>query len=181
MTSFLLNWTGLDFAIAVILFLSALFGLIRGFVKEVISLIAWVAAFYAALKFAPDLDQLLHSAVPHTMTRYVVSVVIIFVAVVLLGCLVSKIIRSILKLTGFGFFDRLLGIVFGLVRGLVIATIVLVAIQATTYKNAPWVKQSQLAPYYEPAVTHFTAYLPQELRTASAVITHLAVLARSRA
>ena len=159
----LASWTGLDYAIAVIVFLSLLFGLMRGFVKEIISVIAWIAAFFAALKFAPDVDQLLQSAITNVIARYIVSVVLIFLVVVLAGCLFSKLIRALLKVTGFCFFDRLLGLIFGAIRGCLFVVILLVIVQATPSQSAAWVKKSALAPHFQPAVTQAATYLPKEI------------------
>lgn len=165
MSEIFAQWTGLDFAIAGIVFLSLLLGLIRGFIKEVVSLLAWIVAFFAAIHFSSDVSEWLSSAITNPVTRYVVAVILIFLAVIIAGCVVGKIIRALLKVTGFGFFDRLLGLIFGAARGVLFVTILLIGLSLTTHQEAGWVKSSQLAPSFAPLVQHFSAELPKEIKT----------------
>jgi membrane protein required for colicin V production len=164
MSAILSGFTGLDYAIIGVIFLSLLFGLIRGFTKEIISLAAWIAAFFAALKFSPEVDALLQSAITHPVTRYVVSIVLIFLAVIILGCILNKIIHALLKFTGFGFFDHLLGLIFGAARGVIFITIMLLALSLMPSQNAAWAKDSKLAPHFAPLVDRFSAELPADLK-----------------
>ncbi|MDP1574582.1 MAG: CvpA family protein [Coxiellaceae bacterium] len=181
--------TGLDYVIGGILFISLLLGLIRGFTKEIISLLAWIAAFFAAIKFSPDVDMMLHSVIPHAVTRYIVSIVLIFLVVLIAGCLLNKIIHAVLKFTGFGFFDRLLGLIFGGARGVIIVTIILLAISLMPSQNAAWVKESKLAPHFAPLVDHFSAELPADLKALKSaslmvrqlIATHYATVLRQAA
>lgn len=176
MSGLLSGLTGLDYAIVAILFFSLLFGLVRGFAKEVISLLAWVLAFFAALKFSPEVDDMLHSVITHPVSRYVVSLILIFFVVILLGCLVNKIVHAVLKFTGFGFFDRLLGLIFGLARGALIVTAVLLALSLMPAQNAVWAKDSKLSSHFSPLVNYFSAQLPTDLKalkSASLVVRQL--------
>ncbi|MCX7125869.1 MAG: CvpA family protein [Gammaproteobacteria bacterium] len=171
-----LNWNCLDYIIAGILLLSIIISFFRGFLCEAISLITWFLAFFAGLKFAPVVSALLHPLIKHEVTCYIVSVLLIFLIVLILGAIINKLVHSLERTSGLGFFDRLLGLVFGAARGFLFVTIILVAISASPDKDAPWMKQSQLVPYYKPLVTYFQALIPKEVRTVSSWIGRLTVL-----
>ena len=178
MSQIMSGFTTLDYVILALVVISLLFGVIRGFTKEIISLAAWILAFFAAIKFSPDVDAMLHSAITNPVTRYVVSMVLIFLLVIIAGCIVNKIIHAILKFTGFGFFDHLLGLIFGGVRGVVVVTIMLLAISLMPSQNAEWLKDSKLAPHFAPLVDHFSAELPDDLKalkSASLVVRQMLV------
>lgn len=164
MSQLLSGFTGLDYAIVGIIFLSLLFGLIRGFSKEIISLAAWVAAFFAALKFSPTVDNMLHATITNPVTRYVVALFLIFLVVIVIGCVLNKIVHAVLKFTGFGFFDHLLGLIFGAARGVIFVIVVLLAISLMPSQNAAWVKDSKLSPTFAPLVNYFSGQLPTDLK-----------------
>src|SRR3990167_3864598 len=165
-----MHFNTLDYIILGILFISIIVGLIRGFLREAISLATWFFAFIAALKFSPWVAELLHSAISHTMTRYAVSGLLIFIAVLIIGAIVSKLVHLLVSATGFGFLDRLLGFVFGAARGILCGTMMLLLIGASSYQNADWVKQSELAPHFQPIVAYFVPLLPKDLTSMAALV-----------
>lgn len=165
-----MHFNTLDFIILSILFISVIIGLIRGFVREAISLVTWFCAFIAALKFSPWVAELLHSAISHTMTRYIVSGLLIFIAVLIVGAMISKLVHLLISVTGFGFLDRLLGFIFGAARGILSGAVILLLIGASPYQNADWLKQSELAPHFQPIVTHFIPLLPKDLTSMAALV-----------
>jgi membrane protein required for colicin V production len=168
-----MHFNTLDFIILGILFLSVIIGLIRGFVREAISLATWFCAVIAALKFSPWVSELLHSAISHTMTRYIVSGFLIFVAVLIVGAIVSKLVHLLISVTGFGLLDRLLGFIFGAARGILSGVVVLLLIGASPYKNAEWMQQSALAPHFQPIVTYFVPMLPKDLSSMAALVNRI--------
>ena len=165
-----MHFNMLDYIFLGIIFISVIIGLVRGFVREAISLVTWFCAFIAALKFSPWVAELLHSAISHTMTRYIVAGFLIFVAVLIVGAIVSKLVHLLISVTGFGLFDRLLGFIFGAARGILSGAVILLLIGASPYQNADWVKQSQLAPHFQPIVTYFVPLLPKDLNSMAALV-----------
>lgn len=154
-----------DFIIIAILSFSVIIGLIRGFVREVISLITWFVAFVAAFKFSPMVADLFHATIAQTMTRFIVAGLLIFVVILIVGFIVNKLIHLLISITGFGFFDRLLGMIFGALRGALTVSVMLLLIGASTYKDADWMKQSTLSPHFQPIAKQFVPLLPTELKT----------------
>lgn len=172
------HWTSLDFIISALIVLSLLFGLIRGFAKELISVIAWVVALFCAIHYSATVAGWF-GFISNSSVRMAAAVIAIFVVVVLAGCLLSKLVRMALGLTGFGFFDRLLGLIFGAIRGGLFAVILLIVIPFTPAKDADTVKNSQLAPHFAPWVERFSAVLPKDMHelknTSAALLEQLAV------
>ncbi len=166
MSHFFANWNVFDCVIVGIIILSLIFGLFRGFVREIMSLVTWIAALFAAFRFSPRVSELLHSVISNDRTRDIVSVVLIFIIVMLIGFIATKLAHGFSEVSGLGFLDRLLGLVFGAARGVLLVVILLLIIQVTSYKNAAWVKQSQLAPYAQPVVTYFSTLIPDKIRNA---------------
>ena len=136
-----LNW--IDIALGGALIISALVGLMRGFLKEILSLIAWGVALYAAWILAEPVAK---------------------IGVLFLIGIVNLLISQVLKATGLGFLDRLLGLILGTVRGVLIGALVVFALKfmvGTPDKLAMW-KESQLAPYFESMATWGYQQLPAD-------------------
>ena len=111
----------LDWVFVVIILLSTLLGASRGMVREIFALVGWVAAFFVSLYCSADLAAVLpFQAHMGLMTRTFVSIVLIVIGCVFLAGLVGKILRSILASVSIGAEDRLLGCLFGFLRGLLI-------------------------------------------------------------
>ena len=143
-----LNWV--DWVIVVVLTLSTLLSLWRGFVREALSLLAWVVAYVAANIFADTLSAVLAGAIDNVTGRYIVSFVIIFVGVLILGNLVNAVMRRIIKLTGLSTLDRLLGTVFGFTRGLIVVLVaVFIAQELLPMQSQQGILESQIVPHLE--------------------------------
>lgn len=163
MSQLFLNWNAFDYIIAAILLLFVIIGLVRGLLRELISLVSWFFAFYAALKFAPDLSAgLMHSVISADKPRYIASAILIFLVVLIIGAIVNKLAHLLIDSTALGFLDKLLGLIFGAARGVLVVTIVLVAIQMTAYQTASWYKESVLSARFQPIIAQFIPMLPKE-------------------
>ena len=120
--------TGADIVILVIIGISALLSLVRGFIKEALSLVTWIAAFWVSLAFTDRAADLLANWVSLPSARAALAFAGLFVAVLLLGGLVNYLIGQLVRKTGLGGTDRMLGMVFGVLRGvMVVAVLVLLA------------------------------------------------------
>lgn len=164
------NW--IDYIILAVFFLSIFVGFARGFLKEIISLGTWVAAFLIASKFASPLAEHFagasnaaaqsafgNSAMGATavqslsMLSIVISFIVIFMGVLFVGSMLGYIVTNVASGTGLGLINRLLGAVFGGARGYVITVILIFIAQLTPLGFQPVWGQSQLVPPFEPAVT----------------------------
>src|SRR6185312_1908576 len=142
-----MNW--LDGIILVILGLSVLIGLMRGLVAELLSLVIWVAAFWLAALFGPDVAALFDNAISLPVARICLGYAICFFGVLLLGAIVRFAARKLIWSTGLTGIDRLLGVLFGFVRGVLVVTIMVFLVGLTAVTREPWWQQSSLLPQFQ--------------------------------
>lgn len=142
-----MNWT--DYAIIALLAVSCIVGLVRGLLREVISLVSWIAAVWLAWTFGSALEPHLGGALQDAAVRPWAARVIIFAAVLLVGAGIGAIVTHFVRLSIFSSLDRLLGLVFGLLRGGVVLGVLAMGCHALRLHEEPWYRQSTLAPYAE--------------------------------
>jgi membrane protein required for colicin V production len=162
-----LNW--LDFVLILILGISAVCGLAKGFARLVIGLLATVAGFLCGLWFYGSAAGFLLPYVSHKGIANFIGFFLIFLGVVLLGTLAGQLLGLLLKWVGLSWLNRLMGGVFGLLRGLVFAIALVLALLAFSPNPPPRsVVQSRIAPYLIDAA-HICANLaPREVRDRAA-------------
>lgn len=152
-----MNW--IDFAIIGVIAISTIISLIRGFVKEAISLAVWAAAFFISSQFYADLAVFL-THFQDTLVRNAVAIAILFVTTLVLGGLVNYLIARLVQFTGLSGTDRALGAVFGLLRGGLIVSAALFFMDAfTPVSNAQWWQASMLIPEFSIIIEWFFEYL----------------------
>jgi len=154
--------TTIDWVLLAVLVLSLLVGLWRGLVFELLSVLGWVAAFFLAQWFAPDVATLLPMASASQPTRYAAAFVLTFIVSVFVAGLLASIVRKMVAAVGLRPVDRVLGAVFGVVRGLVLLLAVAVAIDMTPLKDSPWWQESTGAPVLSAALKGLKPALPEQ-------------------
>ncbi len=158
-----LHLNGVDYTILAILFISFLIGIFRGFVCELISLITWVGAFLIAFKFAnPAANYLIH-IIDSLTVRYVIAFTLIFVVILIIGISINLLIRHLWYRTGVPIIDRILGMLFGIARGILIVAFILLFVRASALQDEPVVKHSQLIPVFVPVINWFHQVLPEKI------------------
>lgn len=158
-----------DYAIIIVIALSTLISLTRGFVREAFSLAIWIAAFFVASWFYQDLAVYFTSFTDSTV-RNGLAAVILFVLTLIVGALLNFLLGKLVDGTGLTGTDRVLGLVFGAARGLLIVTLVLFVIDSFTALSASdWWQKSQLIPHFAVFVQWFfeflesnSSFLPQQ-------------------
>jgi membrane protein required for colicin V production len=162
-----LNW--LDYILILLCALSLAAGVAKGFAKQLIGLAAAVAGFLLALWFYGSAGSFLLPYVSHRRIANFLGFVGILVGVVILGAVIGKLLSMAMKWAGLSWLDRLAGAGFGLIRGLVFAIALVLALLAFTPNPPPRsVVRSKLSPYVIDAA-HACAYLaPREVREAVA-------------
>jgi membrane protein required for colicin V production len=141
-----------DIIVIAIVAISALISVARGFVKEMLSLIAWVAAFFVTINFYRNLASLL-TYFDEQIVRSALAIFILFFGTLILLGFVNLTINLILKKTGLSGTDRMLGMIFGAVRGIVIVlflgsafSLLLNSGFLNGIKNEPWLNDSVIFP-----------------------------------
>ncbi len=147
-----LNLLGpLDYGYLVLLLLSMLLGAVRGFIHVTMSLAGWFVALAASHYLANFLSPYLASTSLGETPRYTLAFVVVFVIALIAWSIVTMLVKQAVSGVGLGGLDRLLGGIFGLVRGAVIAISLTVLVSVTpanqseTWQNSAAVKMSKTA------------------------------------
>jgi membrane protein required for colicin V production len=155
--------TVFDYAVIAIILLSVLISVIRGLVREVLALIAWAVGFIAASVFAADIAGLLAPEVPDERLRLLAAFVGVFLAVLLAMSLLAMLVSKLVKGAGLGLEDRMLGGVFGLARGALIVTVLVLAAGLTALPRQPEWRDALLSGPFEALAGHIKSWLPARL------------------
>lgn len=157
-----MQWPG--FAILAVIALSVVVGLFRGFIKEAFSLLVWAAAFMIAWYFGGDVAVLMEDVITLPSARTAMGFTGLFVLVLLLGGLANYLLGKLVESTGLSGTDRLLGGVFGAVRGLALVVAVLLVAGFTPIPADPWWKESPTIQRILPLVEWSAGFLPESIR-----------------
>ena len=136
----------IDTVIIIVVAISSAFGLWRGLVKELLSLLSWIAALLVARVYGEPLAGVFVNMIESESIRYVTAFVLLFVMVIMIGTLINHFVAKLFTVTGLKFLDRLLGVVFGLARGTVIVLVILFILNVFV-SETEWWQESTLIPY----------------------------------
>jgi membrane protein required for colicin V production len=142
-----MNWA--DWTIVAIVGISALLSLWRGFIKEALSLAIWIGAFIISMVFADTLAYMLQDSISTPSLRRLVAMAVLFVGTLIVGGLLSFLIGQLVKISGLSGTDRLLGMVFGIARGVVVVLVLLMVLPpALQADRDSWWQSSTLIPHF---------------------------------
>jgi membrane protein required for colicin V production len=155
--------TGFDYVMIGVVGLSLLFGLWRGVVGEVIALLAWGLGIFAAMEFGTSVGHALFAGVSDPAIRTLVGCVVIFIGVLVAMSLLNMVVRSMVKALGLSLSDRLLGMIFGLARGMLVCMVLVGLGGMTSAPTQPWWQDATLSAPLETAVMAVKPWLPDDL------------------
>jgi len=141
---------------------SAVLGLMRGLTREVLSLLSWFAAFYAAKSFAPMLAPWIPGLDAPALS-HAAALVVIFVAVLIAASLLAAAIGGLVKVAGMGPYDSLLGGLFGAARGIFFLLMLTLLAGLTALPKTPAWQASLIHGHLEQAAVKLKPWLPAEL------------------
>ena len=155
--------TMFDYITLTVVGLSLVFGLWRGMISEVIALLAWGLGIFAAFSFGAQLGALLPLDLADATVRTLIGCVLIFVGILIIMAIVRLLLLKAIKALGLTVSDRLLGMFFGLARGLLIIMLLVALGGMTAAPSQPWWREATLAPPLETAVLALKPMLPLDL------------------
>ena len=151
---------GLNFAdwfILVVLVASGLISFSRGFTKEFLSLFLWIAAFIAAISLeylaTPKIDEY----IGNPEISKILSYFIVFIIFIFIGGILIKFISKIIKWSGASGFDRFIGVLFGLIRGLIVLFVIFLLLPSSL-KTTDLINNSKITPLIQKYAPQIEAY-----------------------
>lgn len=157
--------TVVDYAALIILVGSMLLGMLRGLVRELFNLVGWVVAFFVARAFGPTVAHWLPADLPGgEMTQGALGFLLVLIAVVFGAGIVSALIGRMTDMIGLRAADRGLGMLFGIVRGILLLMLLLIAARLTSLPSQPAWQQSLLRPWVEAGMERLMPWLPEPVQ-----------------
>ncbi|MGZ5779665.1 MAG: CvpA family protein, partial [Burkholderiaceae bacterium] len=149
-----------DYLVLLVLFASIVISMMRGLVKEILSLVSWIVALVVANLYGEALAELLPNMIPGHVTRLIVAFIALFIAVKLLMMLLTLAVESVIKAGGLSIADRGLGGLFGLARGVVIVLAAVLLCGMTAIPQQAFWKNALLRPLTETLARTAMPFLP---------------------
>lgn len=159
-------WVGfntLDWVIVATIALSMIISLVRGFAREVISLLTWGSAVWVAFHYTDQLSVALSGVIASPVVRTLVSVAMLFFATLIAGVFLNVLIGGVMVRSRLSVADRFLGVVFGATRGVLLVTLLALVGSLTMVSEAIWWKEAELVPYFERNAVWLAQYLPEKV------------------
>ena len=152
-----------DFVVLGVIFLSALISVVRGFVKEALSLAGWIIALWTAVTFSGQVAEFLAAQITVPSVRQAAAFLLIFAGILCVTGMLSYIVGLMVEKTGLSGTDRLLGVLFGIGRGAVIVAVLVLLAGLTPLPQDPWWSQSAFIPQFESLALKIQELLPPDI------------------
>jgi len=149
-----------DYAILGIIMISAIIGLFRGFVKEAFSLLTWLVSIWLALKFSQPFSFYFADYIDLPSVRIGAAFVCLLIVTLILGSMLSYLISQIVDKTGLSGTDRFVGFLFGIVRGAVVISVLVLLAGLTPLPQDPWWSASALIGSFQELSVWLRAQIP---------------------
>ncbi len=155
-------FTLVDWVIIIVIIFSTLISLWRGAAREVLSLLTWLVAIWVAFTYYTALEPALVPYVEAPELRMAITFTILLVAVVIVGTIIAKVVSTAINSVGLSGLDRILGLGFGCLRGVLILAIFVLLAGFTELPSEPWWKDSTLIPHLKVVGTYLMDWLGQQ-------------------
>ena len=156
-----MSW--IDLVILGVILLSSLISLVRGFVKESISLATWLLAGFIALSYHQVLAEMLAAYIESPSISLVVAFGILFLATLIVGAIINFMVSQLVSKTGLSGTDKTLGVIFGAARGVLIIAMVVLFADLTPIPSEPWWQESILIEQFSGIADWIRSLLPEEV------------------
>ena len=156
-----MNWV--DYIILGTIALSALVGVARGLIREVLSLGTWVAALAIAWFFHQELADLLSGQLAHPLVRKGAAFIALVLLVLIAGAILGTVLTALIDTVGLTGVDRLLGMAFGGARGVVLVAMTVYLVALTPAQGDPAWKESMLIKDFASISQWLLSLTPPEL------------------
>ena len=151
----------IDILIAIVLIFSVVVGIVRGFVKEAISITALLFAIWAALNLGPGVGEISDSWLSSKELQTWFGRILVFVLILAVGGLIGWGLAKLVRLSVLSGIDRLVGGFFGAARGVLFVALFILAGEFAGFSNDGWWKKSKLLPHFEVVAEWIMVMAPQ--------------------
>lgn len=155
--------TVFDYVAIAIIGLSILLGVVRGAIKEVFAIAGWVVAFLAAKTLSLPVAHMLEGTISNSSMRLVAAFLIVFIVALIAMGIVGLLVTMAVKKIGLGPVDRLLGLVLGGARGILIMLILVMVGGLTALPNQPEWRNALTSRWFETVAIGVKPWLPEGL------------------
>ena len=156
-----MNWA--DYAIIGIIGASVVVSLMRGFMREALSLATWIVALWVGLKYFEQYADYFEPWIGVPSARLVVAFTMLFALVLVAGAIVGSIVGKVVKKTGLTGTDRVIGVLFGFARGVVVIGLLVLSAGLTALPQDPWWNEARLVGHFQGIALWMRDFLPAEL------------------
>ena len=146
-----------DWFILIVLIASGIISFTRGFTKELLSLFLWLAAFIAAISLEYLATPKINEFIGNQEISKIISYIVVFIIFIFLGGMIIKFISKLIKWSGASGFDRFLGILFGLARGLIVLFVIFLLLPSGL-KTTNLISNSKITPIIQKYAPEIEAY-----------------------
>ncbi len=141
--------TAVDVLILVVLLGSTVIGALRGFVREAVSVVFWILAVWGAWQFGPTIEPHLGGLLADPSIAPWVGRLVILVLILVIGWVAGMLLSYFTRSIGLGPLDRVIGVLFGIVRGMVLVGLMIIGGELLHLNQEEWWGRSKLVPYGE--------------------------------
>ena len=149
-----------DYGVLTVLGVSLLLGALRGLMREMVSLVGWIAAFVLATAFSGIVAVHMPGSLGPLISG-LLSFMLIFIGVLVVSGLVGLVLSLLVRAVGLGFLDRLLGAAFGVARGVAIVLLAVLLAGLTPLPREPFWRHAVLSGPFETVALALGPYLPE--------------------
>lgn len=153
-----------DYIVLAIVFASIVLGITRGVVREVVSLLGWIVSFFVASHYAVNFEPLLPRTIEDQSIRMLIVFMMTFFVTLVVAMVGSMLLSKLVRSVGLGLIDRMLGVIFGFARGLLIVLFMVLAAGFTVLPKQPFWQQALLREPLEMIAAQAIPWLPQGLK-----------------
>ena len=153
----------IDYVIVGLVSIGLIIGLLRGFSLEVFSIVFWVLATGVGLSFSREFSVFLESTVSNSLPKIAASFLSLFLITLIVGSLIRMLLGASIKKPELTFMDRLGGMIFGVVHGMVVVVVLVMLAGLTALPDDLWWKESKLLPPFQLCAIWLRDHIPSGL------------------
>ena len=156
-----MNW--FDYGVLVVIGVSALISVTRGFVREALALAAWILSIWIAVSFSEPLAAMLESFISTPSVRLIAAFMLLFAGSLLMMSIINMLAVKLVRSTGLTGTDRAIGMLFGIVRGVFVVAVLVFLAGLTPLPQDAWWRESLFMPHFQELALWLRDFLPADV------------------